>query len=314
MNDNIVSRDEFDEKLRLFYKARPGSNRTVWNRERMESVIKLLKEVSDPKIKRTVSHYHYMNNYELLEIKNKNHVIFKRKNSSDKLIYMLAIEDYYDKLLEAHIQSGHGGRDKMLCYSKKKWKICRSACEIFASCCKICDRKRSAPRRKTIVKPTIPDEFNIKGQVDLISFESCQDGEFKWLMNYQDQSTKFLHLRPLKSKDPVYVAEELSKIFFTLGAPYILQSDSGEEFVTCVINELASRWPYLKIVRGQSSDYSKGQGNIETINNHLEHMVKAWMIDHKSTNWSRGCYEVQVCFFFNQVNVEFNFMMLNLNF
>lgn len=42
-------------------------------------------------------------------------------------------------------------------------------------------------------------------------------------MDYQDHATKFVQLRPLKSKSAVEAAEELVKIFSIFGEPKILQ-------------------------------------------------------------------------------------------
>ena len=162
----------------------------------------------------------------------------------------------------------------------------------------------------------------MRGQVDLIDFQSCKDGEFTFLMNFQDHGTKFLHLRPLKSKHAANVAEELSKIFFTFGAPRILQSDNGREFVAAVIHELGlqktlqknnykffiffsffifvcsvSLWPHCKIVHGRPR-HPQSQGSVERANADVENMIRAWMIDNNSTNWSRGCFEIQVIIFF----------------
>ena len=38
---------------------------------------------------------------------------------SEPLIFMVTAEDLYDQLIEAHIQTEHGGRDKMLYYIRK---------------------------------------------------------------------------------------------------------------------------------------------------------------------------------------------------
>lgn len=127
---------------------------------------------------------------------------------------MVPFEEYFSKLLEAHIQTGHGGRDTMLFYIKKKWRISRIACEIFIQCCSTCNRKRTTIRKGVVVKPITSKEFNSRGQVDLIDFQSNPDGEYKWLLNYQDHATKFLYLRPLKSKEARNVAEELSNFFY----------------------------------------------------------------------------------------------------
>ena len=63
--------------------------------------------------------------------------------------------------------------------------------------------------------------------MDLIDFQTCPDGEFKWLLVYQDHFTKFEQLRPLKSKSASEVAYALLDIFSIFGVPVILQSDNG---------------------------------------------------------------------------------------
>lgn len=236
--DNVVNRREFENKLKEYYARNPGSNRSVWDKNQEQIVINALQLLENNDAKKPISLYHYEKKYELMKIGNEVRVILKRLNAIDPLVLMVAQEDYYEKLYEAHVQTGHGGRDKMIYYAKNKWRISKMACNIFVTCCQTCNRKRVAPQRGVIVKPITSDGFNMRGQVDLIDFQSCPDGEYKWLMNYQDHATKFLHLRPLTSKHAVNVADELSKIFFTWGAPYILQSDNGREFVAAVIHEL----------------------------------------------------------------------------
>ena len=83
-------------------------------------------------------------------------------------------------------------------------------------------------RKKTVnhglvVKPIISDHFNSRGQVDLVDMHSLPDGEYHYILNYQDHLTKFCHLRPLKGKDAAGVARELYQIFASFGAPLILQ-------------------------------------------------------------------------------------------
>lgn len=120
------------------------------------------------------------------------------------------------------------------------------ACALFASLCQICVRKRAVPKKGVVVRPILSDGFNVRGQVDLVDFQSCPDGDFKFLMNYQDHGTKFLQLRPLTSKHARNVAEELFKIFQTFGAPQILHSDNGREFTAQVSKQNISRFVYRK--------------------------------------------------------------------
>ena len=103
--------------------------------------------------------------------------------------------------------------------------------EIFLSLCPLCAQKKTSFSSRLITKPIVSDNLNARGQVDLIDLRTNSVNGYNWLLNYQDHHTKFTHLRPLKSKHAAFVAFELFKIFSTFGAPRILQSDNGKEFV-----------------------------------------------------------------------------------
>lgn len=167
---------------------------------------------------------------------------------------------------------------------------------IFVKTCAVCEAKTPIGKKGLVVRPITSKDFNCRGQVDLIDLQSASDGRFKWLMNYQDHATKFIFLRPLKSKRAAEVAMELLKIFLEVGAPRILQSDNGREFVAAVIEDLVLLWPECKIVHGRPR-HPESQGSVERANQDVENMLKAWMSDEKSTKWSVGCYFVQVRYF-----------------
>ena len=85
---------------------------------------------------KTFSHYHHAKTYELAKIGSEVRVILKRRDVSETLVFMAAADDLYDMLLEAHIQTAHGRRDKMLYYAKNKWKVPKPACQLFSTRCK----------------------------------------------------------------------------------------------------------------------------------------------------------------------------------
>lgn len=288
----FVDRGEFLAKMNNYFVNHSNSNNRLWSLSQEKSVIKLLTEFENG-VKRTSKHYRASKSYELIKISGEVFVAQKKENKLDPYIYYIPWENSYEKLLEAHTQTGHGGRDRMYYYAKTKWVLSKNSCAIFASMCKICDRKRAAPQKNVVTKPILSDNFNIRGQMDLIDLQSCPDGEYHWIMNYQDHHTKFLHLRPLKSKHAASVAEELLKIFFCFGAPAILQSDNGREFVAKVISELVAMWPHCRIVHGRPR-HPQTQGSVERANGDIENSLRSWMMENSSTNWSRGCYEVQV--------------------
>ncbi|XP_045448769.1 KRAB-A domain-containing protein 2-like [Melitaea cinxia] len=113
--------------------------------------------------------------------------------------------------------------------------------------------------------------MNSRCQVDLIDFQTQPDGNFKFIMVYQDYLTKFVLLRALQCKRAAEAAYHLNDIFVTIGAPCILQSDNAREFVNNVISELAR--------------HSQSQGSVERANQDIENMI-GWMNDNASTKWS----------------------------
>lgn len=205
---------------------------------------------------------------------------------------MTPMEEYHEKIEKAHHNTGHGGRDKIIYYLKNNSFIPRSAISLFLEMCETCNSKKSGRNLGVVVKPIISKDFNVRGQVDLIDFQSCADGEYKWLLNYQDHGTKFLYLRPLKSKMALEVALELMKIFLEQGAPHILQSDNGREFTADIVKQLLLLWPHCKIVHGRPR-HPQTQGSVERSNQDVEQKLRTWMHENKSKNWSLGCYFVQ---------------------
>ena len=89
--------------------------------------------------------------------------------------------------------------------------------------------------KNSVVKPIISENFNSRAQIDLIDMQSQPDGAYKFILQYQDHATKSCDLRGLVSKRAAKVALNLLDLFFDKGAPMILQSDIGHEFVAEII-------------------------------------------------------------------------------
>ena len=69
--------------------------------------------------------------------------------------------------------------------------------------------------------------FGSRGQVDLIDLQANADGEFKFLLNYQDNGIQIYDNRSLTSKRGTAIAFALLDIFTCVGVPPILQVDNG---------------------------------------------------------------------------------------
>ncbi|XP_022170651.1 KRAB-A domain-containing protein 2-like [Myzus persicae] len=163
---------------------------------------------------------------------------------------------------------------------------------LFLSLCVQCQTKQKVPKKGIVIKPIISRELNFRCQVDLVDMQTCKDGEFKFILNYQDHLPKCIQLRPLESKTAEEVARDLLNIFLIFGAPNILHSDNGREFVNKVISELCSMWDGVKIVHGKPCR-SQTQGSIERANQDFQNILRAMMEDNDTTKWSEALPFVQ---------------------
>jgi hypothetical protein len=117
-------------------------------------------------------------------------------------VYFAHLDDMYDILKRTHIATGHGGRDKMLkVLSVKYANITVEVVELFKTLCLECMKKRKRIATKgVVVRPILTREYGSRGQVDLVDMHSMPNGQYKWILVYQDHLTKFCVLRPLSSK------------------------------------------------------------------------------------------------------------------
>ncbi|CAF2396358.1 unnamed protein product [Rotaria sp. Silwood2] len=191
--------------------------------------------------------------------------------------YYVLFDELFDIIQTVHTTIGHRGINNTVKEIKKIYaNVTEKQVVLFISGCYECKIKKSKPKNssKLVVQPVISNDFNARGQVDLIDMQSCPDGPFKFILNYQDHFTKFCILRSLKTKTAAEVAYHLLDIFTTFGAPAILQSDNGREFVAKVINELAEMWTGLRIVHGRPR-HPQSQGSVERSNQDTKQLLEA---------------------------------------
>ena len=68
----------------------------------------------------------------------------------------------------------------------------RKVCKLFTDLCPRCIEQHERSRSTAGLRPIITDGFGVRGQVDLIDFQSMPDGEFRFLLNYVDHGIKYL--------------------------------------------------------------------------------------------------------------------------
>ena len=147
-------------------------------------------------------------------------------------------------------------------------------------------------KSKKELKPIRSKNFNERVQVDLIDYQASPDGEYKYIMVYQDHFTKFVQLQPLKSKTANEVKKSIEEIFDDFGPPKILHTDNGREFKNSLIDSFINDYPGLSIVHGRPR-HSQSQGSVERANQDVEHILCAWMADNTTKEWVLGVRKVQ---------------------
>lgn len=113
---------------------------------------------------------------------------------------------------------------------EKHDNIPRRVCKLFTDTCRRCGEHAKTKKPTAGVKNIITGGFGVRGQVDLVDFQSMPDGNFKFLLNYIDHGVKKLTSIPIVAKRASCVAMALLTIFTEQGPPAILQADNGREF------------------------------------------------------------------------------------
>ncbi|XP_044741411.1 KRAB-A domain-containing protein 2-like [Chrysoperla carnea] len=280
--ESCVNKEEFYKKLGEFYRKKPGKK--PYTRSEQEKIKLEIETAKSKKGQKERREYFLLHTYDVYE-RDGNSFLIKKKLKLQKTIYVICYEDLYDRLYETHVRiTNHARLDKMRKYINSRMSIPRPALNIFLKCCKACDIIKETHQPK--VKVIQPLKYT-RGQIDLIDFQSLPDHEYKWILLYKDIKTNFIFLRPLQTKRASETAIELLKIFLETGAPNILQSSNGPEFVEQIIEELRSLWPECVQVRARRTL------QIERSEKNIEELLRAWIAQHKLMRWSLGLYYVQ---------------------
>ncbi|KAL0861622.1 hypothetical protein ABMA27_009121 [Loxostege sticticalis] len=266
-----------------------------WTKQKVLEVIqqvKTAKVTMQSSVQRTLPKTYWHLRYDVVKIDDEEFLIMKKDKPGDPTIRVVPYEEYYDVLIKVHKDCEHGGCNKMYNLIKESHFVARRAIEIFVSLCPVCISKSNIPRKGIGGCYSLSNFNKSRGQIDLIDMQSVPDGQFKWILNYQDLSTRFVHLRPLCSKEASEVGFELLKIFLEFGVPSALQSSHGIEFTAKVIEEIAQLWPECKIIDCVSHQ-PQIQDSGECSDQDIENMVWSWMRNNTSPEWVTGCFFVQ---------------------
>lgn len=110
-------------------------------------------------------------------------------------------ENMYPQLVGVHEAGGHCKARSFDNKVKAKYsRIPRWVLELLCDVCRVCVSRLHRKPTSAGHQPILTKGFGSRGQVDLVDLQSCPDGEFKFLLNYQDHGLKFYDNRPLTCK------------------------------------------------------------------------------------------------------------------
>ncbi|XP_070206542.1 KRAB-A domain-containing protein 2-like [Littorina saxatilis] len=162
--------------------------------------------------------------------------------------------------------------------------------QLFLRTCQEC-ATRATVNKPAVGKPIISLGFLTRVQMDLIDMRTRPDGDFSWIIHLRDHYSKFSWVHPMTSKRAVEVAENVLKTFYLFGAPKILQSDNGKEFVAGVILELVKIWEGMIIINGRPR-HPQSQGCAERGNGDVQLKLGKWMEANEDKGWTQGLLHI----------------------
>ena len=244
--------------------------------------------------KKTPAEYSLLRKYDIAKLGD-GKVILIRKDSEDPYVKYVTGNEIFDCIYDAHVGVCHGGQKRT--YTEVKKTVANVTMEqvaLFLSYCVICAEKRSVRAKRRVERPITSVGYGERGQVDLIDMRSCKTSDdYCYILQYQDHFTKFSVLRALRSKQTSEVAEQLYDIFTLFGAPKILQSDNGNEFVGAPLkNMMKAFWPGTILVHG-SPRHPQSQGSIERSNADVKMMLSGFMREVDTNNWAGLLKKIQ---------------------
>lgn len=284
----MEQRVKFNERVLDMFKAMNKDRKHfIFTRERYDDYVTILRKAK-PNCSKD---YHIRHTYKL-DYHMGVDVLVEKKNDY-RIIY---IEQIYDTIKEAHSAAGHKGEKTTYRFIKKHSKVGNVSMRLikaFIANCSSCQQRRKALcPKKVVIQPIISSHFGERVQVDLINMSSEKHpGGWNYILNYQDHATKFIILRPLKTKKSEEVSACIKDIMYLFGPPSILHTDNGGEFVSLDSLIQQEGWS-THIVKGRPY-HPESQGSVERANRDVLELLKGILLDNVALDWVSALQQIQ---------------------
>nr|BDT63163.1 MAG: integrase-like protein [Hemigrapsus takanoi nimavirus] len=296
LNTNLINivMDRRESQRKKFYSLISSDGRFLFTLRKLKHYIKRVIKAKEGDRKKSPGDYALLNRYDVARIGEDTEILIK-KNSIDPYIRYISETEVFDVIYDAHVNVCHGGQKRTYCEVKRTVaNVTRKQVALFLSFCITCEEKRSIKKNKRVIRPIKSSDYSERGQVDLIDMRSSKTRDnYCFILHYQDHFTKFSVLKALHSKQTSEVSHHLYDIFTLIGAPKILQSDNGNEFVGAPLTSMMQTfWPETELIRG-SPRHPQSQGSVEKANGDVKMMLCGLMREKNTCNWVDLLKQVQ---------------------
>lgn len=294
--DEQYSRQMFGDHVTEWWKHQSVNSKMI-TREKYEEIIQSLSRKSGRLSKDQEEKFRrYSKRYAVLIVNNEPRLFYRKdvlkatqldgQIDFEHLPEVTHLDRAYDVIKQAHAECSFGGQHKTEAQLHKKFaNIPRCLIKLYIdhSPCNFIRKKMK--NMKEGATSLLPDELNTRGLVSLVDRTKVADGQFQWLMFYQDHHTKFTHVRALHSNLPSEVGAHLAQIFVVQGAPLLLHTSFGDMYTLQVLEAVREIWPVCRIIPSNPvSDEAKAE--LRKTVHEVTELLDKWVRQTSNPNWA----------------------------
>ena len=180
------------------------------------------------------------------------------------------------RVLDLHKENHVGGQMmyQMLWEDDLWWESMWKDCMDIAKSCEECIRFNAGKFGFQPMSTICADRPWDHMLMDLIGLLLASEAGYTFILILVDVLTRFVILRPLKTKSAVEIAHVLVEVFANFGVPKILQTDNEQSFISDVLVELRklSGFQHRRIMKY----YPRQNGVVEVYVRETKNLLKKW--------------------------------------
>ena len=139
--------------------------------------------------------------------------------------------------------------------------------------------------KRPVLKPILTQYPNQQWEMDLVDLSRFKNmnKKYTFVLGVIDCFSKFLWLRPLKTKTAENTVEALQSILFQEGLPETISSDRGSEFIADKTQDFVKEMGINQIF--SSAYHPESQGQIERVGRTWKNQLYSYLIEYKTAKY-----------------------------